>query len=254
MKLDELDEQMRVYETAHDYCVLPGLYIVARLDGRSFTALTRERSFDKPFDAGFRDLMVGATEHLMTAGFKVLYGYTQSDEISLLFHRDDATFKRKVRKINSVLAGEASAWFSLRAATVACFDCRVSQLPTAESVIDYFRWRQSDARRNALHGHCYWTLRREGNSARGATSLLDGASVADKIELLSQRGIDFSAVPTWNRRGAGVYWETYEKAAVNPMTGEDVMASRRRLKIDLALSSGDDYGTFVQAFVVGHSP
>lgn len=33
MKFDDLDTKMRVYETAHDYCVLPGLYMVARLDG-----------------------------------------------------------------------------------------------------------------------------------------------------------------------------------------------------------------------------
>jgi len=26
MKFDELDAKMRVYETAHDHCVLPGLY------------------------------------------------------------------------------------------------------------------------------------------------------------------------------------------------------------------------------------
>jgi tRNA(His) 5'-end guanylyltransferase len=42
MKFDDLDRQMRVYETSHDFCVLPGLYIVARLDGRSFTRLTKE--------------------------------------------------------------------------------------------------------------------------------------------------------------------------------------------------------------------
>jgi hypothetical protein len=30
MKFDELDEQLRIHETAHDYCVIPGIYIVAR--------------------------------------------------------------------------------------------------------------------------------------------------------------------------------------------------------------------------------
>jgi hypothetical protein len=28
MKFDDLDTKMRVYETAHDHCVLPGLYMV----------------------------------------------------------------------------------------------------------------------------------------------------------------------------------------------------------------------------------
>jgi tRNA(His) guanylyltransferase len=42
MKFDELDKKMRIYETAHDLCVLPGIYMVARLDGRGFTRLTKE--------------------------------------------------------------------------------------------------------------------------------------------------------------------------------------------------------------------
>lgn len=35
MTFDELDIRMRIFETAHDLCVLPGLFMVARLDGRS---------------------------------------------------------------------------------------------------------------------------------------------------------------------------------------------------------------------------
>lgn len=59
MKFDELDTRMRVYETAHDLCVLPGLYMVARLDGRGFTRLTKEvHKFEAPFDVRFRDLML----------------------------------------------------------------------------------------------------------------------------------------------------------------------------------------------------
>ena len=57
MKFDELDQKMRVFETAHDHCVLPGLYMVARLDGRGFTRLTKEVcQFEAPFDLQFRDL------------------------------------------------------------------------------------------------------------------------------------------------------------------------------------------------------
>src|SRR5579864_1441435 len=54
MKFDELDEKMRVFETAADYCVLPGIFMVARLDGRSFTRLTKEVwQFEAPFDQQF---------------------------------------------------------------------------------------------------------------------------------------------------------------------------------------------------------
>ena len=142
MQFDELDRKMRVFETAHDHCVLPGIYIVARLDGRSFTRLTGELcQFDKPFDVRFRDHMIAVTQHVMTCGFRVVYGYTQSDEISLLLHRAEDLFGRKERKLNSILAGEASAALALALGRACSFDCRVCQLPTAEDVGDYFRWR-----------------------------------------------------------------------------------------------------------------
>ncbi len=63
MDFDELDRRMRVFETAHDHCVLPGLYMVARLDGRSFTRLTKEtHAFDAPFDERKRGYMIGTTD------------------------------------------------------------------------------------------------------------------------------------------------------------------------------------------------
>src|SRR5688572_3448119 len=90
MKFDDLDEKMRVFETAADQCVLPGVYMVARLDGRSFTRLTKEVcQFEAPFDERFRDLMLATTESLMNCGFRVTYAFTESDEISLLFAQEE---------------------------------------------------------------------------------------------------------------------------------------------------------------------
>ena len=57
--------------------------------------------------------MIETVTHLMNCGFKIIYGFTESDEISLLFNLEETTFSRKIRKYNSVLAGEASAKFSL---------------------------------------------------------------------------------------------------------------------------------------------
>ncbi|MGB0385487.1 MAG: tRNA(His) guanylyltransferase Thg1 family protein [Ardenticatenaceae bacterium] len=246
MKFDDFDRKMRVFETAHDHCVLPGLYMVARLDGRTFTRLTKERhKFERPFDTRFRDYMVATTEHLMSCGFRALYGYTQSDEISVLFHLQEDTFKRKIRKFNSVLAGEASAKFSLLLGDLGAFDCRISQLPTVDLVVDYFRWRSEDATRNALNSYCYWQLREQGQSVRQATDALEGMSVPEKNELLFGLGINFNNLPTWQKRGVGLYWTTYEKAAKNPKTGQDVVAIRRHLKHDLELPMKDAYTTFL---------
>jgi tRNA(His) guanylyltransferase len=247
VKFEDLDAKLRVFETAHDYCVLPGLFIVARLDGRSFTHLTKEvHAFKSPYDEQLRDYMVETVAHLMTCGFKVLYGYTQSDEISLLFDRDEQTFGRKLRKFNSVLAGEASAKFSVLLQDVACFDCRLSQLPRETDVIDYFRWRQADAHRNSLNAHCYWCLRQDGLDAIAATKRLSGLSVSAKNELLWHYGLNYNDLPTWQKRGVGLYWQEYDKQGRNPLTGETVTVKRRRINRDFELPMAEEYNTFIR--------
>jgi tRNA(His) guanylyltransferase len=246
MKFDELDRKMRLFETASDICVLPGIHMVARIDGRNFTRLTKEiHQFEAPYDFRFRDYMIATTEHLMQCGFRVIYGYTQSDEISLLFHLNETAFERKLRKFDSILAGEASAKFSLLLGDLAAFDCRISQLPTHELVVDYFRWRNEDAHRNALNAHCYWMLRKQGKSVKEATDILLRMTVAKKNELLFQNGVNFNDLPNWQKRGVGLYLELYEKAGLNPLTNEVTPAQRRRIKVDLDLPMKEEYGHFI---------
>jgi len=249
MKFDELDQQMRVFETAHDYCVLPGVHIVARLDGRGFTRLTKEvHKFQAPFDIRFRDLMQSTTEGLITE-FNAIYGYTQSDEISLLFPLACDLFNRKLRKLNTVLAGYASARFALGLGSMASFDCRICQLPRPRQVVDYFRWRNEDAHRNALSAHCYWLLRKDGQTAHDASQALLRRSTADKNELLFQHGVNFNDLPTWQKRGIGLYWEDYDKEGFNPVSGEKVLAKRRRIKTDLELPMKEAYSDFIAGIV-----
>lgn len=250
MKFDDLDVKMRVYETAHDYCVVPEVYMVARIDGRNFTRLTKEiHQFESPYDIRFRDYLVATTEHLLNCGFRVVYGYTQSDEISLLFHIDEGAFGRKARKYNSILAGEASAKFSVLLGDVGCFDCRISELPNSKAVIDYFRWRNEDAHRNALNAHCYWMLRKKGKSVQEATNFLSGMSVSEKNELLFENGINFNDIPNWQKRGVGLYWEVYQKPCINPQNGSEVIAIRRRIKVDYDLPMKEEYSNFISNFL-----
>ena len=252
MQFEVLDRKMRVFETAHDHKVLPGMFMVARLDGRNFTHVTRDvHHFDAPFDERFRDHMVTATMHLMQCGFRTAYGYTQSDEISVLFHRDDTTFDRKLRKYESVLAGEASAAITLQLGAHAAFDCRISQLPAEEYVVDYFRWRSEDAHRNALNAHCYWMLRNQGQTVSQATGQLHRLSVADKNELLFRVGINFNDLPRWQKCGVGVMWTSEERPAVNPRTGAATVAQRRRLAAEHDLPMKEQYDAFIRKVLSG---
>jgi len=252
MRFDDLDQLLRVYEAANDRCVPPGFHVVARLDGRGFTRLTKElMDYEAPYDPRFRDAMLVTMKRLLDCGFRVLFAYAQSDEISLLFHKDDESFERKHRKWLSILSGEASGALSLAMGRQAVMDCRLSELPDLKTTCDYFRWRMEDASRNCLNSHCYWMLRKGGRNVNDATNFLSGMSTAEKHDLLFSNGINFNDLPLWQKRGYGVAWESYEKMGTNPLTGESAVAIRRRIGELLELPHGDDYATLIAGLLGG---
>ncbi|MBR1710476.1 MAG: guanylyltransferase [Clostridia bacterium] len=178
-------------------------------------------------------------------GLELIYGYTESDEISLLFHPEDNTFGRKVRKINTSLAGEASAVFSLALGMPAAFDCRVVPLPNIDRVQDYFAWRQEDSHRNSLNAHCYWALRKEGITAHRVTSMMTGISVAEKNEMLFARGINYNDLPDWQKRGIGVEYTTVPKEGFDPVKNKTVTVDRRILTVNYDLPVGAEYRDYI---------
>ena len=247
MRARELDKRMRPYERAHDIRVPPGVFMVARIDGRGFHRFTREvLGLRSAADEELREHMVAVAEHVMDCGFRSVFAYTQSDEVNLLLHREDATFQRRLSKLHSVLAGEAAACFSARLGKAAAFDCRVSQLASPELVIDYFRWRQDDATRNALNARVYWMLR-ESMDAEAATTTLEGLSHAAKHERLFQEGgVNFNDLPAWERRGLGVRWGQVEVEGTDPRDGSRTVSSRRRLVVDRELPWKQDWVAYLQ--------
>lgn len=247
MDFDTLDKQIRRFEQSLDRTMLEGIYLAARLDGHGFTRLTKkEWNLEKPFDVKFRDAMIETTKHLMNCGFRMIYGYTQSDEISLLFHLEDETFGRKDRKLLSILAGEASASFSMTTGRIAVFDNRLVPLPKEDSVIDYFRWRQEDAHRNSMNSHCYWSLRKTGFSAADAQKRMSGIPNSEKHEILFKNGINYNDLPLWQKRGVGMYFREEQRKGFNPKTQETTSFTRNVLRVDLELPIGQDYSTFIK--------
>ncbi|WP_201373836.1 hypothetical protein [Ktedonobacter robiniae] len=74
---------------------------------------------------------------------------------------------------------------------------------------------------------------------------MSGKSLAFKAELLLQRGIQFEAVPRWQRYETGIYWEEYEKAGYDPHRNLETITTRHRVKIDKDLPVKDEYGAFI---------
>ena len=108
-----------------------------------------------------------------------------------------------------------------------------------DNVIDYFRWRNEDANRNALNAWCYWTLRKENKTKVQATKAINGLTTADKNELLFQRGINYNDLPLWQKRGVSFYWKTIERNG----------AERRELVTDMELPMGEKYGEFIKTLL-----
>jgi tRNA(His) guanylyltransferase len=244
MNNEQFEAEIRQGEQFHGLRIPAGVHAVVRVDGHNFSRFTSEH-FEKPFDVTFHGYMLQAAQALLEH-LGGLYAYSESDEISLLLPLDWSRFDRSVEKTVSLSAGIASSTFSVASRQPVRFDSRIWVGDDVSSVVDYFRWRQSDAERCALNGWCYWSLRAQGQSARQVTAALDGRSLLEKLALLKEHGVEFAALPSWQRLGVGLCWESYEKGGFNPLTDETTTTQRRRVRIDEVLPGGDDYAAYIQ--------
>lgn len=204
--MTDLSDRMKAYEqveTARQF--LPLLPIYARLDGRSFSKFTRDMV--RPFDPRMSNAMLETAHHLV-AKTNAVIGYTQSDEISLLWYYPEPhsamLFDRKVQKLVSVLAGLATAAFQQavmvqfddwqqRLVFMPHFDARVIQLPTRAEAANMLLWRNHDATWNAVS---------MAAQAHFPTAVLYKMSSAEMQELLFQNaGVNFNDYPEEFKRG-----------------------------------------------------
>lgn len=182
------------YEQAYSFRLPLRMPTIIRLDGKAFHTFTR--GFARPFDLSFMQAMATVTEYLCRSVQTAVFGYTQSDEISLLLHpyqRLDSQpwFDNEIQKIVSVSASMASSILSRIYGREALFDARVFVLPEAE-VVNYFIWRQQDASRNSLN-----MLAQSIYSHRQ----LQGRKSPDIHDMLMNRSINWNDLPTYQKRG-----------------------------------------------------
>lgn len=199
---DDFGNRMKSYEATETSRRLnPQLPVYARIDGRAFSTFTR--GMDRPFDARLTTAMIETTKHLVHKT-DARIGYTQSDEISLLWLADkpesDIFFSGKILKMASVLASMAAAKFILLCPEefrhrMPHFDCRVCQLPTREEAANMFLWRAMDAQKNAVSqvAHHFFSHRN-----------LQHKNQQDMHNMLVEKGVCFSEFPPENRFGSFV--------------------------------------------------
>ena len=194
-------------------------FTIVRLDGKAFHTYTR--GLDKPFDQQLMDDMSATTKYLCEEVEGAVFGYTQSDEISLLLTdfaqpKTEAFFNGAVQKIVSVTASLTTAFFNkLRPGKLAFFDSRVFTIPDPVEVANYFIWRQRDATRNSV-----------SMAAQSVYSHkeLHGKSTNEMQEMLFQKGINWNDYPVRFRRGTSIERQTVTGPVtyVHKRTGETI--------------------------------
>lgn len=232
---DELGKRMKEFYEARARTYLPRRTPVAiRIDGKAFHTFTR--GFQKPFDEVLGNSMVRTMEYLCKNIQGCVFGYTQSDEITLLLIdykqlNSEAWFDYQTQKMCSIAASmatmafnryfneEFNKWFD-KASTCehthsmsigdwnlyhayaksiekgAMFDARVFSVPKEEAT-NLVYWRQLDATRNSIQ---------MVGQAKFSHNELQGKS-CNMIQdmLLTQRDINWNDYPTrWKR---GVAWK-----------------------------------------------
>jgi len=198
--VDEFGDRMKAYEqveTARRADV--HLPVYARIDGRGFSSFTR--GMRRPFDPAMTDAMSETTRHIV-AETHARIGYTQSDEISLLWlaesEQSDIFFSGKLQKMVSVLASMAAAKFASVCPVgyehkLPHFDARVFQLPDRDEGANALLWRAMDARKNAISmvAQTHFSPRQ-----------LHGKGQADMLAMLDEIGVEFEALPVSFKRGS----------------------------------------------------
>ncbi|MCK9150334.1 tRNA(His) guanylyltransferase Thg1 family protein [Methanobacterium alcaliphilum] len=246
---------MREYEIFSNLKMPGGSRILLRLDGRGFYNFSKNIGLKKPFDPFFAEVMVNTAINIFRE-FAPSFIYTFSDEFNIVL--DDVPFSGRLEKIDSVFASFTATSFLFNWArskflekseikneelfktlSAVSFDCRVIPL-SRELVGEYFKQRQNEAWRNCLNGYTYWTLRKEMGKNE-AMANLNGLKSNQMHELLFKRGINIAEVPSWQKRGVGVYKVNKKVVGYNPLTKEEVSTTRKKISTnwDLPLFSDD---------------
>lgn len=201
-----IDNRMKRYELSTKSYLIPHIPAIIRIDGKAFHTFTKKIYCKTPFDENLKDTMVSTMKELVDAIQGAVFGYRQSDEISiLLYNGDDLNteqwFNGNIQKIVSVSSSIASVYFNkykednfmhLTRNVPAFFDSRVFNIPK-EEVVNYFIWRQQDASRNSVQ-----MLGRSVFSHKELDKL-SNSKIQDK--LMMEKNINWNDIETWKKRG-----------------------------------------------------
>ena len=227
MGITELDLKYKQFEKEYSFSITKQLPIILRLDGKGFSKLTKHIKNESPFNLNFIQTMNETALYLTSNIQSCVFGYVQSDEISLLLNPfvnadSQGWFDNKLQKIVSITASWAGAVFSTNSAKIfgtnqiVAFDCRV-MTPSREEVIEIFNWRQKDGIRNSAQ-----MLARSLYSH----TQCENKSIKELKQMCFDKGQDWNQLSTGIKQGRMLTKKPFEKSIIHPKTGELIKFTR----------------------------
>ena len=223
---DDLGQRMKEnYENVSKTRLLRRTPVAIRIDGKAFHTFTN--GFEKPFDETLVKAMQETTRQLCINIQGCIFGYCQSDEITLVLQdykklNTSAWFDYEVQKLCSISASMATLYFNKIFRNLVCdelitenlgfngnidpvvskhqdasyrgamFDARCFNVPK-EEVANMLYWRQLDATRNSIQmvGQANFTRKELQNKSCNMVQDM----------LFTQKGINWNDYPDYLKRG-----------------------------------------------------
>jgi len=208
---------MKKYESNFDITLTNRLPVIIRLDGKGFSKFTKKIDAEKPFDNRLSDWMANAMKNVASKIEGCVFGFTQSDEITLVLRNDQSLetvpwFGNRLQKICSITSSMITANFNAEIFNshqqetdlpLAYFDARAFVVPNIDEMINCLIWRQQDCTKNSISCACYYEVAKlRGKKTTRKT--MEGLNKKQQQELLfSETGINWNDYATRFKRGIG---------------------------------------------------
>lgn len=259
-KTNTIGSRMKGYEQVSKTFLPRRIPVIIRLDGKAFHSFTK--GMKRPFDALFRTVMEETMRYLCQNIQGCVFGYTQSDEISLVLTdyamiSTDAWFGYSVQKMCSVAASMATLAFNrifaeevtlqiklfpeniMESSTrppedfdyllklqekflQAMFDARAFSVPK-EEVCNCLIWRQQDATRNSIESVGQFYFSQKELNGKNCNEIQD--------MLWKQKGVNWNDYPVRFKRGSCCYRGINQSTMSDPRDPGNTITVERRVWI-----------------------
>ena len=236
---NNFEMRMKSYENCYRFYAPARTPLILRIDGCHFHSFTK--GFSKPYDAALAESMQETMRKLCENIQGVKFGYTQSDEISLVLTDYDSLnttpwFGKNIQKMCSVAASMATLFFNdafryysrtpehynAIAHKTAIFDCRAFVIPK-EEINNYFWWRQSDCIRNSISSYAQRFFSQRD---------LNSVSCDEMKQMLHEIGQDWEFMPDSYRKGVGCIKVSKNKIFTHPVFKTTETVEKKTWEID----------------------